>query len=526
MVWKAEDPMGNEARKIVWEVAPYLRGRGLDLGAGDFRILPHATTVDNLNHSIVFGHPMRPDIRCNVEKLDMIASQSQDWVFSSHTLEHLKDTEAVLREWWRVVKPNGLLVLYLPHKLFYPNIGQPGGNPTHLHDFMPDDVIAKMPNGWDLIEKQDRNEDREYSFLLVFKKMPFGKANYHTWEAAKPEKTALVIRYGAFGDNIQASSVLAGLKEQGFHITLFASPPGSDVLKHDPHIDKMVLFDKDQVPNGDLGPFWAWHAKKYDRFVNLSESVEGAFLAIPGRSLFLAAPGARHMVANHNYLEYQHALAKVPHKPQVKFYATAEEKAWARKIRKDLGDGPVVLWSLAGSAVHKTWAGLDPIIATFMLHTDVKVVLVGGPDGVLLEAAWEKEPRVMRTCGKWSIRQSLAFALECDLIIGPETGVLNAMCCEPMPKICFLSHSTHENLTRDWVNTTPLWSKSTICKGRGDNEAPACHQLHYNWDACTKAMAADGEPMGVAQCQADIGGEEVWDAIVSVMVKKPELEAA
>lgn len=347
-----------------------------------------------------------------------------------------------------------------------------------------------------------------------------------SWKNPKPEKTALVVRYGAFGDVAMASSVIAGLKQQGFHITVHCSLPGSDVLTHDPHIDEMILFGVDQVPNGDLGSFWTYQTKRYDRFVNLSESVEGTFLAIPGRALYSVTPAARHAVMNHNYLEYQHALAGVPHKPQVKFYATPEEKEWAHRTRTRMGDGPVAMWSLAGSSVHKTWPGMDPIIASFMLHTDVKVVLVGGHDGVILEAGWEKEPRVTLTCGKWSIRQSLAFALECDLIIGPETGVLNAMCCEPMPKICFLSHSTVENLTRDWVNTVSMWSRKTTCKGRGENEAPSCHKLLFGWDHCTRAKTPDGVDMGVAQCQADITVAEVWEAIVSVMVKKPELEAA
>lgn len=524
MVWKADNPQCNEARKCVWEVAPYLRGRGLDLGAGDFRILPHATTVDNMHHA-QFGFNQKPDVLCDVSTLSVFSSQSQDWVFSSHTLEHIEDTAAALKEWWRVIKPNGYLVLYLPHKDFYPNIGEDHANPDHKHDFVPDDVIAKMPNGWDLIEKQDRNEDQEYSFLLIFKKMPFGKANFHSWALSKPEKTALVVRYGAFGDNVMASSAIAGLKQQGFHVTLFASPPGSDVLTHDPNIDKMVLFDKDQVPNGDLGPFWEWHKKKYDRFVNFSEAVEGVFLALPNRIQYSIAPAARHRICNHNYLEYQHLLAGVPHKPQVKFYATAEEKAWARKIRSNLGDGPVAVWSLAGSSVHKTWPGLDSILASFMLYTDMKIALVGGQEGVILEAGWEKEARVLKTCGKWSIRQSLVFAQQADLIIGPETGVLNAMCCEPMPKICFLSHSTVENLTRDWVNTVSLWSKNTTCKGRGNNEAPACHSLHYGWAHCTKAKTPEGEDMGVAQCQADIEIGDVWEAIVSVMTKS-QLEAA
>ena len=163
--------------------------------------------------------------------------------------------------------------------------------------------------------------------------------------------------------------------------------------------------------------------------------------------------------------------------------------------------------------VYEIWAGLDEVIAAVMInYRDVDVVLVGGPECVILEAGWEKEPRVHLTCGKWSIRQSLAFIEEADLIIGPETGVLNAAANLEAPKIVFLSHSSVENLTRDWVNTTSLWGRETHCKGRGGNEAPACHMMHYGWDNCTHDKTS-----GTAQCQVDISVPEVCYHVQAIM---------
>jgi ADP-heptose:LPS heptosyltransferase len=215
-----------------------------------------------------------------------------------------------------------------------------------------------------------------------------------------------------------------------------------------------------------------------------------------------------------NYLEHQHELAGIPHRPQVHFYATEEEKRWARKIRAKMGAGPVIMYSLSGSSVHKTWAGMDSIIAGLMIHyPTAHVVLVGGPECVILEQGWENEPRVHKTSGKWSIRQSLSFLDQCHLVMGPETGVLNAVACVPVPKIVFLSHSTHENLTRDWLSVTPIWSKKTSCPKRPDG-VPACHILHYSWEHCTK-----DEVTSTAQCQADIDSAEVWDAVEAALGK-------
>jgi ADP-heptose:LPS heptosyltransferase len=460
-----------------------------------------------MNHA-QFGFTARPDFYAEADKLDVFADQSMDFVYSSHTLEHVEDFKSCLKEWWRLVKVGGYMVLYLPHKNFYPNIGEPGANPDHKHDFLPSDIIAAMPSGFDIVECEDRNADDEYSFLLVFKRLQ-GSKRHTSYLAPKPPKTACIVRYGAFGDLLQSASVWAGLKKQGYHVTVFSSMPGAAVVEHDPNIDNLVIFDKDQVPNANLSDFWGYQAKLFDKFINLSETVEGTFLAMPGRAQHRWAPLVRHKRMNENYVAFQHELAEVPHDPQIKFYPTQVERNWAFDMRKRMGSGPIIMWSLAGSAVHKTWAGLDAMLASIMLnYPSSHVVLVGGPECALLEAGWEKEPRVHKTSGVWSIRETLTFLEQVNLVIGPETGVLNAAANLEVPKIVFLSHSTHENLTRDWRNVFPLSSVGTVCPGRGDDAAPACHQLHYSFEHCKR-----DDNTGTAQCQADIPDGLVWETI-------------
>ena len=516
MVWRKDDPCGNESRKVVWEVTPYLRGRGLDIGAGDFKVLPHAISVDNCHHAC-FGYNIKPDVFVETaEDLSIFGSQTMDFVYSSHLLEHMERPAECLKEWYRLVKPGGYLVLYLPHEDYYPKMGEDGANPDHkwnLHNSMVIDWMSPLP-AWDLVENQIRDQDKEYSMLLIFKKMIRSPGVKHTFTCnkPKPDKSVLVCRFGAFGDLMQASSVFAGLKDQGYEVTLMCSPPGIDVVLHDPNIDHFMILDKDQVPNGNLLEFWTWQAKNYDKFVNLSESVEGTLLGMGDRAPRWWSPLVRHERFNKNYVEFQHEIAGLPHKPQVKFYPTPEEREWARKERNKMRGGDIVMWSLAGSSIHKTWAGMDNVIAAILLqYPSADIVLVGGPEAQLLEAGWENEPRVHRTCGKWTIRQTLSFLDQVDLVIGPETGVLNAASQMDCWKICLLSHSTWVNLTRDWKKTIAVWSENTVCPGRGNNETPACHMMHYTWEHCKKH-----EESGTAQCQANISPEEVWGAITQI----------
>jgi len=258
-----------------------------------------------------------------------------------------------------------------------------------------------------------------------------------------------------------------------------------------------------------LGSYWDYWEKKFDKFVNLSESVEGSLLAIPDRIQRRWPQSLRNKLMNKNYLEFMHDISETNYgwfKDGQRFYATAEEKEWAKNEREKI-KGMAILWPLAGSSVHKTWAGntwpitingeakeitgFDTVMGRILAATDSVVVTVG--DGIceLLEEPWSRSERVWKRSGKWTIRETLAFAQVADIVIGPETGVLNSVAYdEHVAKIVFMSHSSVENLTRDWKKTTSLIPKETPCY--------PCHMMHYNWDNCHKTKH------GEALCQQQI----------------------
>jgi ADP-heptose:LPS heptosyltransferase/predicted SAM-dependent methyltransferase len=548
MVWRREDPQGNEAGKITWELVKWTRGRGLDIGCGPTKGFPHFIGVDSGADINLFGIQMKPDVWIDdASDLRLFASNQYDFVFSSHLLEHIAPEKLVqtLKEWLRVIKNDGYLIMYLPDENLYPKVGEEGANPDHKWNVSYEKVIDLMrkAGNWDLLDWQRRDQGMEYSLFFVFQK----KAQGQMFSCAKPRlqvKRAAVVRYGAYGDILQASSVFKGLKEQGYHVTVFCSPPGNEAILHDPNIDEFYYQDKDQVPNQYLDKFWDWHKQKYDLWINMCESAEGTLLSIPNRFLHRAPPRLREQLTNLNYLEVQHELAGVPHKPRVKFYPTEAEREWAKAERARMNK-KVIVWSLAGSSVHKTWPWVDNVLAALLIqHKDISVVFVGGDSAVLLEQGWFKvgedgrperdkrgrkaqvDDRVHCLSGDWSIRESMAFVQVADIVVGPETGILNAVSNEPMRKVVILSHSTVNNLTRDWDNTTSIYSPVTHCPGRGKNEAQACHQLHYNWDHCQQARTSDGELTGVAQCQYDIPAAAVYDAISEALQKLEEAQAA
>lgn len=295
------------------------------------------------------------------------------------------------------------------------------------------------------------------------------------------------------------SSVLPGLKRQGWHITLNTTETGEKVLRHDPHVDEWLVQAKDAVPNEQLGEFWSALASKYDRFLNFSETLEGTWLPMIGRPSFAWPHEVRKKYLDVNYLEFAHDFAGVPLPPEVKFYPTKPEERWAREQREALRDRFVILWALSGSSPHKASPHVDAVVAALLQNTEnVHVVFVG--DGLcrILEAGWEEDPRVWCRSAKWDVRKTLAFAEHADLVIGPETGVLNAVACLPMPKVVMLSHSSEENLTKHWTNTQSL---------HADVPCYPCHRLHGSRDYCP-------DKNGASLCMDGIGPKTIYRAIL------------
>jgi SAM-dependent methyltransferase len=93
---------GNAAENIRSTALKYCIGSGLDIGA-DRWPFPGANPVYNEPHR-------------NAYVLTDVPDASQDYVHSSHCLEHLERWQDALQLWVKKIKPGGYLFLYLPHE--------------------------------------------------------------------------------------------------------------------------------------------------------------------------------------------------------------------------------------------------------------------------------------------------------------------------------------------------------------------------------------------------------------------------
>lgn len=184
MTWSATQPQGNEMRKTRWRAMPYLRGKVLDLGCGPEKVIDtkNVVGVDSCKDTAMFGIQMNPDVKSDIETLGLFASGSVDAVFSSHVLEHFPYAKvpAILKEWFRVIKTDGHLVLYLPDQDQYPKCAEPGVEPElHVNqDHKWNVSYARVVDAakiacpaWDLVHFEKCSADDEYSLFFAFRKL-------------------------------------------------------------------------------------------------------------------------------------------------------------------------------------------------------------------------------------------------------------------------------------------------------------------------------------------------------------------
>lgn len=511
MVWDIKTSAGFEADKVRFEVLPYLSRGGLDIGCGPKKVWPHLIGIDSGKDIELFGVHMKPDIVVGTaERLPLFADNAIDNVFSSHLLEHIVDWHLALREWWRVVKPGGHLVLYLPHADFYPNVGEFGANPDHKHDFRPQDIVdffrLAFPD-WTLLENQARDGGNEYSFLLVFRKEAAGRGQS---DASAPHdgKTAGLVRVGALGDAIWASSPCALLKEQGYHVTAYVATTGAEILAHDPNIDRIVTLPDGILTDDELLEFWAHEAAKHDKWVNLIGSVEQRLLFHPSSNEFYLSHKLRHRFGNQNYLEMVHDYADLPHDFRQKYYPTAAEMDVARKLRDLLPSGPLVVLNPSGSGPAKTWPHAQQFMRRMADEGVVCVVL-----GDIRYDLDEIEPHAVVVGREWPTRIALAFVQLADAVVATESMIVNAVAMEPMLKVVMLSHSSNENLTKHWINTAAIEAPSVACH--------PCHRVHgAHLGFCSKDTAT-----GASACMASASPDAIADFVLGQIAPKAQAVA-
>jgi ADP-heptose:LPS heptosyltransferase len=355
-----------------------------------------------------------------------------------------------------------------------------------------------------------------------------------------------IARFGGIGDNLMAASVLPMLAQR-FRVDVMTNHEYGVVFDNNPWASKITKVRNEDIPHDGMSNWQDWFAKRareYEHFWNVSHTCENLLALHSSQTAFYWPNGWRRKHCGKSYIEAIADVVDVPYQfGNPLFYPTDEELEKAAETKKKVGE-KVIGWCVAGSRLDK-YHPLSPIIIGRILREiGLPVIMFGasqremevvkatmehverangsiaglhearttydaGDKGVLLA-----DDRIPEKRTDWPIRRSLTQIMTCDLIIGPDTGLMWASAFERVPKIVLLSHASQENITKYWPQTVSLHAdqKRVDCW--------PCHLLHDTVEFCRSNKNHDG-----AACISDLSAEMILDAIRTLLECPPDLVA-
>lgn len=336
------------------------------------------------------------------------------------------------------------------------------------------------------------------------------------------KRWAALCRFGGIGDNLIAVSPARALKRQGYMVEVITNDTNHQVFLNNPNIDKLSIKNVDSdVPKDGLQwqQFWGSRAREYDVFCHLSHSCESRHAVFQGMTEWWWPDEYRRKRCAGSYLETAHDIAGVPYDFGPLYYATDEEIERALETKKRImGEARCITWVLSGTRPDKVYPYTAFAVCRLIQETDAHVVLMGASAlefqmaetiqktlqiniGSVDKLHLALSPTNSEAGGEfnWPIRRSLAYAIHAsDVLVAPDTGPAWACSMYDMPKVILISHTSAENVTKHWVNTTTLTADA--------NKVPCwpCHKLHDTLDTCVPNPENNG-----AACISNIPVETI-----------------
>lgn len=120
----------------------YFSGHGIDIGCGK----------DILNKEVFTNiKSIQPyDVsEGDANHCDNIKDNQFDFVYSSHCLEHMNDPKITLKNWIRICKPRGYIIVAIPHEVYYEKMIWPSKhNPNHTWSFRLEEETNMPKSIW------------------------------------------------------------------------------------------------------------------------------------------------------------------------------------------------------------------------------------------------------------------------------------------------------------------------------------------------------------------------------------------
>jgi SAM-dependent methyltransferase len=126
----------------------YFVGRGIDIGAGPDSLEKLAYVFRGITEVDSWDQ-----LQGDAQLMSILKDNTYDFIHSSHYLEHMVDPHIALRNWIRITKPGGYLVITVPEEGLYEHFNWPSRfNGDHKWSFSIGKSKGGMPKATNVME--------------------------------------------------------------------------------------------------------------------------------------------------------------------------------------------------------------------------------------------------------------------------------------------------------------------------------------------------------------------------------------
>ena len=337
----------------------------------------------------------------------------------------------------------------------------------------------------------------------------------------------VLVRDGAIGDVIQITPAVRAWAQAGYRVTVIAHRDiGDAVLANNPHVYAIHDMPHD-LPWKRRTALIAQYVKRHgidaNRWIDLAGSCENRYLWHSHRPEYhYAAANRRQASAGVNYVKHICCdLAGAPD-ARMELHASESEQRWCDAFRARFAGKTIVYLQLHGSSLNKAWPYWPILVEA--LHRDPRVVVVtgGSPRATTLERGIHEYagvdhkrflPLASNGGDAWTLRNAILMTRAAHVVIGPETGLINAALAWGTPTVILHSHAAPENLVPqehryNVVSITPD-PKLAPC-------AP-CYKIVGDEDGCDTCYWGDSWLRSAYRCMAAIEPATVYQKVRGVL---------
>ncbi len=340
-----------------------------------------------------------------------------------------------------------------------------------------------------------------------------------------PTRRILIRSANWVGDAIMSTPAIQTVRK-GFpqaHITLLAKPWVMPVFAHNPHVDRLMVYDRQDRHKGPMG---LWRLTRelrevdYDLAILFQNAFEAALIAwmarIPhrlgfttdGRSLLLnhrmrSWPGLKKGHLVDYYLGLLTEAGLTPAQRRLKLFLVDSERRTAGQQLKDLGipeDAPLIgINPGATYGTAKRWpserfiALSRRLIAALGAH----VLVFGGPGETDLgdRIATATGHGCVNLCNRTSLREAMALIDRCKAFVTNDSGLMHVAAALDVPLVAIIGPT-------DAVATGPVLEAARLVQQKDACDQAPCLRPHCPIDH---------------RCMTRIDVDTVYQATLSLM---------